>query len=198
MKPSRGWTRREWLWTAAGALTFAPGETEQNLEIIILQDGAVEGNETITLTLSNPNNVTLGAQSSTTLTINDDDSGPNVQFANATLIRTEDAGVVQLQVNLSAAVANPVTVNYATSGTATVGQDYTISGNVLTFAVGETQKSVNLTILDDSVVEGNETVTVTLSNPTNAVLGATVSTTVTIQDNDSASQQLLYLPIITR
>ncbi len=70
---------------------------------------------------------------------------------------------------LTPASSQVVSVNYSTTdGTAKAGQDYTaVSGGTVTFNPGETSKSAPVTILDDSLAEGNETFTVTLSNPVN-------------------------------
>ncbi len=61
---------------------------------------------------------------------------------------------------------------------------YTLQSGQLTFAAGETSKTVNLTIVDDAAQENDETIEITLSNPTGTNLGSTVSHTYTITDND--------------
>ncbi len=74
-------------------------------------------------------------------------------------------------VTLSAPSTQTVTVNYATSnGTATAGADYTAASGTLTFAPGETQKTVAVVIKSDSLTEGNEDFHVMLSNPSGATL----------------------------
>jgi hypothetical protein len=55
----------------------------------------------------------------------------------------------------------------------------------LTFDPGQTTRSINLTIINDALAEGNETIQITLSNPINAILGSTTVHTYTITDNDS-------------
>ena len=99
---------------------------------------------------------------------------------------TEDAGTAGVVVTLSETSLQTVTVDYATSdGTATAGTDYVASSATLTFAPGETEKEIQVTITDDAVDEDeeDETFTVTLSNPNNASLGASASI-VTITDDD--------------
>ena len=87
-------------------------------------------------------------------------------------------------VTLSHAAAAAVTVNYATSnGTATAGADYTAATGTLTFAAGETTKTVS--VLNDAHDEGSETLTLTLSNASGAVIksdGATATGTITNDD----------------
>ncbi|MCL5459683.1 hypothetical protein M3M33_13695, partial [Loigolactobacillus coryniformis] len=69
-----------------------------------------------------------------------------------------------------------VTVN----GTATAGSDYTATDGTLSFAVGQTTATFNVPILADQTTEGNETFTLSLSNPTGGVaLGSPATATVT-------------------
>lgn len=91
-------------------------------------------------------------------------------------------------VSLSASATSAVTVNYATAnGTATSGSDYTSTSGKLSFAVGETSKTINVPVLGDTSVESNETFTLTLSSPSGATLGSAVNATATIMNNDSAT-----------
>ena len=89
-------------------------------------------------------------------------------------------------VRLNRATTGPVTVKYGTSdGTATAGEDYTTSSGTLTFQVGETEKTVSVPVLHDSHNEGSETMTLTLSNATGAVIdstGAVATGTITNDD----------------
>lgn len=98
-----------------------------------------------------------------------------------------------------------ITVAYSTTaGTAFPGTDFSATNGVLTWPEGDTQpRFISVSILNDTLVETNEQFTVQLSNPTGgATLGAEVSATVEIQDNDSAitatyatrSMPSIYLP----
>lgn len=89
-------------------------------------------------------------------------------------------------VTLSAASTSTVTVAYATAdGTAKAGSDYTSASGTLTFRVGERQKAVPIGIAGDTNIEPDETLTLALSNPSNATVdGATA--TVTITNDDTA------------
>jgi hypothetical protein len=79
------------------------------------------------------------------------------------------------------------TVQYATAnGTATAGQDYTATSGTLNFPIGATSASFQVTLLNDPDVEGPETLTINLSNPSGTTLPATVPATVTINDGDDA------------
>jgi hypothetical protein len=113
---------------------------------------------------------------------------PAARFTSATYSAAESAGSATIGVELTAAPTAPMTVDYATSdGTATAGSDYTASSGTLSFGVGETAKTFAVPILDDALVEGDETVNLTLSNPTGGlVLGSPSTAVLTITDDDTA------------
>ncbi|HUT31541.1 MAG TPA: exo-alpha-sialidase [Sedimentisphaerales bacterium] len=168
-------------------LTFAPGEDSKTITIDIVSDVWDEEDETIIVTLSNPTgpSVQLGTSQHTYTII---DPRPDVGFASATSSALEDAGLVNIAVNLSHNWSETVTVGYTASGTATGGgADYTLLGSgTLTFEPWQTTKSVSVDIVDDELQEGQETVILTLSNPTNAKLGQIAQHTFTINDNEQA------------
>ncbi len=78
--------------------------------------------------------------------------------------------------------ATPVTVNYASSGTATNGSDYQLTAGTLTFNAGEQAKAIPLTLLTDAVGEAPESIIVTLSSPSGAQLGTPSTHTITLLD----------------
>ena len=88
-------------------------------------------------------------------------------------------------------IAGTVTVDFATAdGTARAGQDYTAVEGALTFAPGETEKTVSVEVLDDAHDEGEETLTLTLSNASGAHIAADVATG-TIENEDPLQQAWL-------
>lgn len=88
-------------------------------------------------------------------------------------------------VRLSSVSGSTVTVNYSVSGgSATAGVDYTSVSGTLVFPPGEQYRFFRLPITNDSSTEFNETITVTLSSPSNAFLGGKSTYTYTILDND--------------
>ena len=106
-----------------------------------------------------------------------------VSVADARAREGEDA-TLDFAVTLSRAASGPVAVAYATAdGTATAGSDYTRTRGTLTFAPGETAKTVAVAVLDDAHDEGEETLTLTLTTPSGAVL-ADGEATGTIKNSD--------------
>ncbi len=112
-----------------------------------------------------------------------------VQFSASTYTVPEWAGTVTLTVQRTNDTSTEVSVDYATAdGTATNGLKYISTNGTLAFAAGETNQTIVVPILNEGLVEGTKTFTVTLSNPTNAVLGARTNATVSILDVDVGIQ----------
>ena len=102
---------------AAGALTFAPGVTTQNISIAVVNDTLDEDDETIQLALSSPTNATLGVTTTHTYTILDDDGPPTVTLSLSGSPMAEAGGVATVTATLGWPSALTVTVNLAFSGT---------------------------------------------------------------------------------
>ena len=104
----------------------------------------------------------------------------------------EDAGaVLAFAVVLTRAASGSLTVDYATSdGTATAGADYTAASGTLTFSAGQTSKTIEVAVLDDAHDEGEETLTLTLSNASSGRL-TDGEATGTIENRDPLPRALL-------
>jgi hypothetical protein len=174
---------------AAGVLTFNPGDTVETISIPITQDGIDENDETIVVTLSNLTGGTdiqleLGTTQHTYTIL---DPRPTVQFAAAASGGSEDTSPAIVNVVLTQAAGQTVTVGYTVSGgTATPGEDYILSNGTLTFPAGQTLRTIEIVVLDDEIEEGEETVVLWLGQPSGAKLGAVIQHTYTISDIASA------------
>ena len=116
--------------------------------------------------------------------------GPaRIRVADARAKEGKDASL-DFAVTLSRAASGPVSVDYATAdGTAAAGADYTATSGTLSFAVGETAKTVSVPLLDDAIDEGKETFTLELSNPRGAFLRAMHREAKGVIRNDDPLQQ---------
>ena len=116
--------------------------------------------------------------------------GPALSVADARAQEGTD-DTLDFAVTLAPARTVAVTVEYATAdGTATAGSDYTATSGTLTFAAGETQKTVAVPVLDDDHDEGSETLTLRLSNAEGANI-ADGEATGTITNSDAIPQAWL-------
>jgi hypothetical protein len=159
------------------------------LTITPLDDAVLEAPERATLTvLPNPN-YTVGTTTPQSVTINDNDSGlPAVGFTLAGSSGLESDATAQISVSLSSNAATTVTVNYAVTGGSAAGGgvDYTLASGTLRFLPSTNTQNLNLSVVNDTLVETNETVLITLSSPSGAVLDITTTHTYTILDDDTS------------
>ena len=173
----------------SGTLNWSDGDSaSKTFTVSITDDTAFDGDETFTVSLSGASGASLGAPSSATVTIVDNDTPARgtLQFNSATYSVAENDGSVTLSVTRQGGSYGAASVNYATAnGAATAGSDYTTRSGTLNWADGEsTTKTFSVPILDDSTYEGNETFTTTLSGAVGSSLGSPSTTTVTIQENE--------------
>ncbi len=187
----------------SGTLTFAAGATgddlSQTFDVPVLADSIVEGTETFTATLS--------ANASTPLptgfSLDTTTATATITAAGSATVAISGGGSVNegadatFTVTLSASPGAAVVVDYATvAGTATAGSDFTATSGTLTFAAGATGDDLSQTfdvpVLADSIVEGTESFTATLSAnagnplPVGVSLGAAAAP-VTIAANGAAT-----------
>ena len=156
---------------ASGTLNFAPGQTTQVITVTVNGDTLSEANETFTVTLSAPNNATIGVGTGTG-TINDDDALPTLTINDVSATEGNSGTAnAAFTVTLSAASGQTVTVNYATAdGTATAPGDYTTTSGTVTFAPGQTTQTITVPVVGDALNEANETFFVNLSGAVNATI----------------------------
>jgi hypothetical protein len=159
---------------ATGTLTFAAGETSKQITVLVNGDTTPESDETFAVNLSNPTNATIGDGQGIGTIKNDDAaaSPPGISINDVT-VTEGDTGTTDaiFTVTLSAASSSTITVNFATAdATATAGSDYQSRSGTLTFASGETSKTITVAVNGDTTVEPDETFSVNLSSPTNATI----------------------------
>ncbi len=157
-----------------GILTFAVNETSKTISVPIIGDTMVEANETFFVNLTAPTNATIiDAQGLGTIT--NDDVLPSLVI-NDVMLTEGNSGIKNavFTVTRSGVATNSITVNFATANgatnPATAGGDYTAQTGRLTFAINETSKTISVPILGDTGLEADETFSVNLSSPTNAII----------------------------
>ncbi len=164
-------------------LTFAPGVMVQTVRVPIIDDGAAEAKESFFFWLSNPTNAAIG-RTIALATIIDNDGVPGTpMMAISDPVVDEKAGEARFSVTLDRPSNGVVTVHYTTQAGSAGAADFGAASGVLSFAPGETAKTVNVTIADDTLKEGNEKFNLALFSPTGATLPDPVGTA-TIEASD--------------
>ncbi|NJL22284.1 MAG: hypothetical protein HC895_18025 [Leptolyngbyaceae cyanobacterium SM1_3_5] len=187
---------------STNTLTFAPGETRKTITVNVQGDTSVEPNETFAVRLSGATNATIAdGEGIGTITNNDvapvPTPTPTPAPAPAPVLRNLSIGDVTLTegnsgtatatfaVNLSASSTSAIDVNFATANrTATAGADYTSRTGTIRFAPGETRKTIEVSVLGDTIAEASETFAVNLSRAVNATI-ADGEGIATVTDNDA-------------
>jgi hypothetical protein len=120
---------------------------------------------------------------------------PRIAFESNTYNVNEGDNLAIIMTTLDVIPFAEVTVSYITTdNTAIAGNDYETTGGILTFVVGSKQQIFTIPVTDDTSLEANETVTLTLNNPNRAILDTPDLATLTIIDNDTP----VFLPIILK
>lgn len=184
-------TNIDYLLTS-GTLTIAEGQTSANINLGVIDDSSEEGDETIIVTLATPSsNVSLGGTSQHTYTIHDNDADRDVSFSLTTGAGNEvDESTHSVTLTLSSSdPIDPTTVDLEivsiASDAADVTDDFTLSTTTVTFPANSMSETFDIVLVDDAVYEGTEQITIQLTNPINADLGADDSYVFTITDDDT-------------
>ena len=168
----------------SGQITIPAGQTSATIAVPINGDRTAENSETFSLRLTDASNA-FTADGFGLATILDNE--PRISINS--VVKSEGNGkssTMTFTVTLSVAYDQAVTVNYGTAtGTATAGSDYQAKSGSLTFAAGETIKTITVTIYGDKRRESNETFFVDLFGASSNALIATARGTGTIFNDDS-------------
>lgn len=177
----------------SGTVDITNGNTTATITLTPVDDTDVESDETAILTLNSGEGYLVGSPNSATITITSDDSASLTASISATDGTATEAGTTTgtYTVTLSAASTGTTTVNYSVSGTATSGSDFTALSGSVAITDGNPTATITLTPIDDSDVESNETVIVTLTSGVGYTVGSPNNATVTIISDDSSGGDLL-------
>ena len=174
-------------------LIFSDGEVSQTVSIIILDDSIYEGEEVFVIALTNlSDDASLGSVNQATITIAENDPAPasgNVQLSGNAFSINESFNELTVTVVRTSGSYGDISVDFQfVDGTATNGDDFNATNGTLYFANGETSQTIVVNIVDDSISENNESFGIQLINPVNTVIAGSTSATVTISDNDQATE----------
>lgn len=178
------------------SVTLPAGTGNFVLNVPPVDDALVEGTETVILTIAADAayNITTG---SATLNIIDND-GAIVDISIAQTSHANESGTDGVfTLSRTGSTANALTIQLATpTGTATSGTDYNTQPTSLTIAAGQATGVLNITPIDDALVEGTETVILAIAAAA-AYNITTGSATVNIVDNDLNSGSNTPIPTLT-
>ena len=174
----------------SGTVTIAAGQLSTTISVKAIDDLLIEANETVTLRLdgviSGEGNTVLSSTPAT-VTLTSDDT-PTIVSVAAAAAASEPAATGMFNVTLSKISAVDTVIKYTVAGSATPGSDYQPLSGTLTVAAGQLSATISVDVIDDLIVEGNETVTVKLNSitagPPNTIINSSPAT-ITIVDNEA-------------
>lgn len=161
--------------TTSVTVEFAANQTVKAVTIPLINDGATEPDETLSLTLTNASTPHVGPNA--TLTILDDDVVPSFSFTESAYIVDENvgSGSVAVVVTMDRIYNNAASVVYATQnggpptaiggGSCAGTTDYINTNGTLNFPSGVISRTITIPLCNDSLAEINKIFSVLLSNP---------------------------------
>lgn len=194
----------------SGKLSFADGETMKIINVNVKNDKDPEAKESFTVKLKNPTGETgIGKINVVNVNILDNDGGlpssgstsgtassssslaaagsqGRLGFSAVVYSVSEQSGKAVITVERTEGTAGAVGVSYATSNGTADGNHYSAVSGTLSFAEGETIKTFEVIVADNSTTGGNKAFNLTLSAPTGGAVLGTAKSSVTIVDNETA------------
>ncbi len=178
-------------------VSITKGATSKALTVQTVGDEKDEAHGRVVATIVNQRgyNVAAPPGNSAAVTVNDDDEAPAgtpvVKLTSASATVAESGGSTTIGLEISPAPAAELTLKYTLSGAATLGTDYAITGasdgaGTLTIAKDAATASIPVTITDDALGEGDETVVLVLADGTGYSVGKPGVFTLTITDDEPA------------
>jgi putative intracellular protease/amidase len=177
----------------SGSVTIPSGAAGPSIVVTPIDDADVEDVETIVMTMLASPSYRLGTTASQTasarLVSNDRPAPvrPTVTVASTDAAAAEagrDPGSFTIT-RAGGSTSQALVVTYALTGSATNGHDFTSLTGRVTIPAGQTSATVSVLPVDDTLVDANETVELTITASSSYTVGAASSATVTIADNDS-------------
>jgi hypothetical protein len=155
----------------SGSASFAPGEVEKPIVVLVTGDIIDEVQETFFLDISNVQNATVSSSRGTGFIIDDD--GPTISI-NDVSVTEGNSGLkaATFTLTLSGPSVEAIALRAITApGTATAATDYNFFNSVIIFQPGTVTRTLDVSIIGDTNLEPNETFSVNLTEP----FGTTIS-----------------------
>jgi hypothetical protein len=187
----------------SGAVTFAAGETVKTVSIPVVGDAVIEADEQFTISLQNPSaGLTIQTGSAIGIIRNDDGAPPTVAIAATAAVKAEgNSGTTAFTftVTRTGNASAGATVGYAVTGSVTNPADAAdfvgnlLPSGVVTFAAGETTKTLSVNVAADATVEPDNGFIVTLANPSAGLTLGAASANGTILNDDLRTHDDAYV-----
>jgi hypothetical protein len=174
---------------ASGTLTFSPGNTAKTVTVTGKDDGVylAGAGKTFTMTLSSPSGATIAGSASSTGTINDADTAPQMGISSCSGGKVAGGSPAIFPVRVQASTV-PATVTYTTSGVNTLPGDFDGGTGTITIPPGGAVREFDLTIPTHAIAPaGSRIFDVQLSSPQGARFGTSLAPCTIVSSGSAAS-----------
>ncbi|MEH6618772.1 Calx-beta domain-containing protein [Maribacter arcticus] len=172
-----------------GSVSFANGQQNRTVIVIPINDNIVENSETVIVTLGSGTGYNLGATATRTATVNIDDTDTFTASVVSTTATANESpvanGVFTISLGSTNTTGSPILVDYTVSGTATSGLDYNALSGSVSIANNQSSGVVTVTPINDTTIEVNESVILSLAAGTGYTIGSPNNATVIIFSDDA-------------
>lgn len=169
----------------SGSVTIPAGESSATITITPIDDDDAEGTESVIITLSGSESYAIGDQSQANVTIEDNDQAPELPVVSIidSLSFSEASLNGVFYISRTGSTTESLSVFYTVGGTATPGEDYAALTGVLVIPAGSKDVPINVFPMDDDLVEGDETIELTITTNEAYTIGIG-QLTITLADDD--------------
>lgn len=176
---------------ASGTITILAGNLTASTSFNLVNDTLPGSSKTVILTKGTVVNATWTGSSTDKVTITDDDPIPATSLPQDSLTVPEDVGTVNINVNITAASGDNISVPYTIINLTTSRMhDHTANSGTLVIPAGSTTGTISIPIIDDARIEDTETLQISLGTPTGSFIQGFKLFTLNILDNDTAPPDL--------
>jgi len=178
-----------------GSVNIPSGQSSALISVIVIDDSQAESSETVKVTLSSNSAYTVGNPSNATVTIADNDAAKLTVTITATDSQTSEVtsgspiDYANFRVSRTGSTSSQLVVYFSKSGSAVWPSDYVWNGgpdDIMVIQPGSSYADYSVRAVDDTLQEGNETITWTLVSHSAYTIGSPSNATITIIDNDAA------------
>lgn len=180
--------------TLPASVTIPAGQTSAVVTVAPIDDGDIEDQETVVLTLNSSSAYIIGSPNSATVTISDNDTSVAVEVLDAEASESgPDSGTFQLSRNITPGFGGPLTVYFTMGGDTVNGTNYQQLGPSITFPAGVDRVTLDVTPIDDTLVEGQESVVLRLNPDSNYRVGIPDRGVISIADNENTAPPVIWV-----
>lgn len=163
-----------------GVVLIPAGQSSTTVPLIPIDDYRIDPDESVTVNITANSSYETGSSASAQILILDDDYTTVSVSATENTAQPSAPGVFTVQRNGD--LSSALVVNYGVGGTAVAGTDYNPLRGSLTIPAGQASAAVEVKPLSSAVLNGNQTVTIYITNSPEYDPGPPDSATVTILD----------------